>query len=204
MFAWIFRRAPSAIAVAVALTFCSASAGMAQQMTAQQFEADPGQILTDFPNGGLLGASTLSQILIADPAALPLVMGLLANTNDAQSTMIGTALGYAAIAVRPANPGYFDQIQTAAIATTNPQPEIIAYNTATGGAAIGAVGGGGGGGAGGGGGPTNAIAGIGTANGSSGASTPLPSFGTSNRATGLFTFSSGSAGTPGASNSVSP
>ena len=203
MFAWIFRRVPSAIAVAVVLTLCSASAGMAQQMTAQQFEANPGQILTDFPNGGLLGASPLSQILIADPAALPLVMGLLANTNDAQSSMIGTALGYAAIAVRPANPGYFDQIQTAAIATTNPQPEIIAYNTATGGAAIGAVGGGGGGGgAGGGGGPTNPIAGIGSGNGSSGASTPLPSFSTPSRATGLFTFSSGSAGSPGSS--VSP
>jgi hypothetical protein len=198
---WTLRRPLSALAVAVALTFGSASAGMAQQITPQQFQANPGLVLANFPSGGLLAASVISQILIADPTALPLVMGLLANANDNQAAAIGRALGLAAIAVRPTNPGYYDQIQAQALATNNPAPEITAYNEVTGNTSIGSVGGGGGaGGPGGGGGPTDKI--IGTGGGGGGGGTPPQSFGTNNLVTNHFTFSGIGASGPGSLNSA--
>jgi hypothetical protein len=123
------------------------------QLTAQQFQADPAQVLADFPIGGPLMISLIRQLAIADHADLALIIGLLATANPDQANAIGTGLGQAALASVTADQAYANAIQTA-LAAANNQTASLAFAAVMGDQGIGATGAGGGGG-GGGGGPVN-------------------------------------------------
>lgn len=188
-----------AAAIALAAAFILASpAGAQEQLTPQQFQANPGQLLTMFPAGGPQMISLIRQLTMADPADLQPIIGLLATANDTQATAIGTGLGQAAQALLTSNPAYANQIQ-ALLATANNGTANAAYAAVTGQAptaAAGGGGGGGGGGAGGGGGPIGGFSGSSTGVGVA-ATTSFPSFATGTTTTNFFTSTIGSAATPG-------
>jgi hypothetical protein len=146
------------------------SDGRAQQMgqlTAQQFQADPSQVLANFLTGGPQMISLIRQLAIADHADLPLIIGLLATANLDQANAIGTGLGQAALASVTADQAYANAIQTA-LAAANNDTASLAYAAVMGDQGTGATGAGGGGG-GGGGGPINQN----TVGGGGGGSTPI-------------------------------
>jgi hypothetical protein len=121
------------------------------QLTAQQFQADPAQVLANYLTGGPIMISLIRQLAIADHADLALIIGLLATANPDQANAIGTGLGQAALASVTADQAYANAIQTA-LAAANNQTASLAYAAVMGDQAIGATGAGGGGG---GGGPVN-------------------------------------------------
>ena len=180
-------------------------AGQAQQvgqLTPQEFQANPAQVLANFPNGGPLMISLIRELTIADQADLPLIVGLLANANADQANAIGTGLGQAALASVTTNQAYANAIQIA-LAAANNQTASLAYAAVMGDQAIGATGAGGGGG-GGGGGPVGPSA---TGGGGGGSSTLSLSTSTTTTPTNFFTSTfSGTASTPGTipSGPVSP
>src|SRR6266851_3917050 len=102
-------------AIRVPLAPLSSQAQPPQQLTPKQFQADPAQILASFPNGGAEMISLLRELTLADPADLPLIIGLLPKANDAQGTAIGTGLGQAALASVKTNQAYAAQIQQAVV-----------------------------------------------------------------------------------------
>jgi hypothetical protein len=123
------------------------------QLTAQQFQADPAQVLANNTTGGAMLISLIRQLAIADHADLPLIVGLLATANTDQANAIGTGLGQAALASVTADQAYANAIQTALAAANNPTASL-AFAAVMGDQGTGATGAGGGGG-GGGGGPVN-------------------------------------------------
>jgi hypothetical protein len=137
------------------------------QLTAQQFQADPAQVLANNLTGGPILISLIRQLAIADHADLPLIIGLLATANPDQATAIGTGLGQAALASVTADQAYANAIQTA-LAAANNDTASLAYAAVMGDQGTGATGAGGGGG-GGGGGPVNQS----TTGGGGGGSTPI-------------------------------
>jgi len=139
--------------IGISMVPSDSRAQQAGQLTSQQFQADPAQVLADFPTGGPLMISLIRQLAIADHADLPLIIGLLATANPDQANAIGTGLGQAALASVTADQAYAYEIQTA-LAATNNQTASLAFAAVMGDQAIGATGAGGGGG-GGGGGPVN-------------------------------------------------
>jgi hypothetical protein len=153
----VFRNALGTLLLAGAIgVLMVPSSGQAQQpgqLTPQQFQANPAQVLANFPNGGPLLISLIGQLALADQADLPVIIGLLANANPYQANAIGTGLGQAALASVTTDQAYANAIQTA-LAATNNQTATLAYAAVMGDQAIGATGGAGGGG-GGGGGPVN-------------------------------------------------
>jgi hypothetical protein len=197
--------------VAIFGVFVLASASMAQQLTPQQFQANPGQLLANNPNGGSQLISQISQLAQADPADLPLIITLLANASSNQATAIGTGLGQAALALlaaTPPNQAYATQIQNALIVANNANANT-AYAAVTGNTLIGGVAGAGGGGiGGGGGGGGGGIGGFSSSGSSSGSSFSSSSSGTPNTPHTSFTSSFTSGTTPGGTSttirSVSP
>ena len=152
--------------------------GQAQQpgqLTPQQFQADPAQVLADdrYRDGGPLLISLIRELALADQADLPLIIGLLANANIDQANAIGTGLGQAALASVTTNQAYANAIQTA-LAAANNQTASLAFAAVMGDQGTGATGAGGGGG-GGGGGPVNQST---TGGGGGGSSTPTLSLST--------------------------
>lgn len=133
----------------------------------QQFLANPSALLTQYPNGGADMIKAVQDLAGSDPATLNALVGLLSNSNPEQATAIGTALGNIAKAAVNTDQGYATQIQVA-IALSNNDTALAAFNAVIGGdlqltAVTGGVGGGGGGG----GGPTttpNFTGGNGTSN----------------------------------------
>jgi hypothetical protein len=107
------------LASAIASTTVRSSAQTQQpgQLTPQQFQANPAQILASYPNGGSQMISLIRQLTLADPADLPLVIGLLPKANDAQGTAIGSGLGQAALASVSTNQAYATEIQRAVVDT---------------------------------------------------------------------------------------
>jgi hypothetical protein len=83
------------------------------ELTAQQFQADPTQLLKNFPDGGPLMVTQIRQLTLADPADLSLIVNLLPKANGAQGTAIGTGLGQAALASVTTNQAYATAIQQA-------------------------------------------------------------------------------------------
>jgi hypothetical protein len=139
--------------IGISMVPSDSRAQQAGQLTSQQFQADPAQVLADFPIGGPLMISLIRQLAIADHADLALIIGLLATANPDQANAIGTGLGQAALASVTADQAYAYEIQTA-LAAANNQTASLAFAAVMGDQAIGATGAGGGGG-GGGGGPVN-------------------------------------------------
>lgn len=120
----------------------------------QQFLANPGSLLTQYPNGGPDMIKAVQDLAGSDPSTLNALVGLLAKANPAQSTAIGTALGHIAKAAVNTDQGYATQIQVA-VALANNDTALTAFNAVIGGdVQLTAVTGGVGGGGGGGGGPT--------------------------------------------------
>jgi hypothetical protein len=152
-------------AIGVPVVPFSAQAQQPGQFAAQQFQANPAQVLANFLNGGPTLISLIRQFAIADQADLPLIIGLLAYANPDQANAIGTGLGQAALASVGTNQAYANAIQTA-LAAANNQTASLAYAAVMGDQAIGATGGDGGGGGGGGGPVNSSTAGAGGGGGS--------------------------------------
>ena len=163
----------------------------------QDFLANPGALLTQFPNGGPDMIKRIRDLAATDPATLNALLGLLAKANAEQAKAIGTALGDVAKMAVSSDPGYASQIQVG-ISVANSDSALVAFNEASGGdiqltATTGGVGGGGGGG----GGTTNPIGGGGGGGGAGGPNLTTSTTYTANNQT----LSSSGGGTP---NSVSP
>jgi hypothetical protein len=171
----------------------------------------PAAFLAQFPNGGDKLASEVRNLLSADKAALPQLMGLLPAANGAQQDAIANGLAQAAkLYLRvdpacglnaPASPVCFaTQIQQA-VANSNDPNFIKAYASMAGDTGTASTGGGGGGG----GGQTSGNIASGGSN--TGNTTPNTSF-TPNTFSNLLTSSFSSAAgfsSPGSStSSVSP
>jgi hypothetical protein len=126
----VFRNALRTLLLAGAIgVLMVPSSGQAQQpgqLTPQQFQANPAQVLANFQNGGQALISLIRQLAIADQADLPLIIGLLANANLDQANAIGTGLGQAALASVGTNQAYANAIQTALAAASN-QTASLAY-----------------------------------------------------------------------------
>jgi hypothetical protein len=177
--------------IGIAMAPSDSRAQQTGQLTAQQFQADPSQVLANFLTGGPQLISLIRQLAIADHADLPLIIGLLATANLDQANAIGTGLGQAALASVTADQAYANAIQTA-LAAANNQTASLAYAAVMGDQAIGATGAGGGGG--GGGGPVNQNS---AGGGGSGGSTPSLSTPTQTTQTRSITPNSiGSASAP--------
>jgi hypothetical protein len=187
-------------AIEISMLPFSSQAQQPGQLAPQQFQANPAQVLANYPDGGPLLISLIRELAIADQADLLLIIGLLANANVDQANAIGAGLGQAALASIGTNQAYANEIQTA-LAAANNQTASLAYAAVMGDQAIGATGAGGGGGSGGGG-PVNPS----TLGGGGGGG--ALSLGTSIRTTPANLFTSnfnGSASTPASGNqSVSP
>lgn len=116
----------------------------------QQFLADPGALLTQYPNGGPDMIKAVQDLAASDPSTLNALLGLLAKANSDQAKAIGTALGKVAKAAAGGDPGYATQIQVG-VALANNDSALGAFNVEVGGdiqltAVTGGAGGGGGGG----------------------------------------------------------
>lgn len=121
-------------------------------------QALPAQAVSDFMNNpkAILAANTdggnglislVRDLVASNPAALPLVIGLVAGANPAQQKAIGTGLGQAANLCGRPDANFAADISTQ-LASAFPDPNSpvdVAYAAATG-KPIGAVAGGGGGG----------------------------------------------------------
>ena len=117
--------------------------------TIQQFLANPGSLLTQFPDGGPDMIKEVRDLAASDPKTLDALIKLLANANPTQAGAIGTGLGQAAELAVPVDPAYADQIQTAVI-QANSNFAVVAFSAVVGGdIKLAAAGGGGGGGGGG-------------------------------------------------------
>ena len=187
------RRVAFAIFTATALVAGGTSAAIAQQTplgatggggggqtSVGAFNANPGQLLQQYPNGGLRLSAAVQQIALADPTTFKSLMGLLAQANDRQKGAVGEGLARAAKILVLTNQPLATDWQQQIGAITDPAFQTAATN-AFGDVVLGAVGGGPLGAAGGGaGGPTNGSTNIGTPT-----NPPVPV------QTQFFTFSAG-------------
>jgi hypothetical protein len=135
----------------------AAAYGPGQQMpvtTIAQFAANPMQVLTEFPDGGVRLANRLRDLVASDPATLATVLSLLPNANLDQKAAMGTALAqatrlYGRTGIET-DRQFALQIQQA-VANTQDSDLIVAFAAAAGDRPIGAgglgVSGGGAGGA---------------------------------------------------------
>ncbi|MGY4509130.1 hypothetical protein [Bradyrhizobium sp. USDA 3650] len=179
------RRMIAALAVSASCTLLMPAGALAQQGQqqglVQQFNANPQQVLQQFPNGGAAMISQLREIAIADPKSLDAIMGLIPNASKDQKAAIGSALGQAAKVVVKTDQAYANDILQA-IAKTKDQDVFLAYSGVAPDQGTAATGGGGAGGGGGGGvgGQTNAIAGTPSSTGApqaiGGGNTPTANF----------------------------
>ena len=118
--------------------------------TVNSFLANPGSLTQQFPSGGGAMITQVRDLVASNPAALPAVMGLLANANPDQKSAIGSGLGQAARLCVRGDQAFAGQIQTA-ITQANDRAVTVAFTAVTGEEPLGGIGGGPGGGGGGGG-----------------------------------------------------
>ena len=153
-----------AAAAAIVATVSSAASAAVypprQQLSAQvisEFKGSPNNLLQQHPQAGAAMISQVRDLAASDPTTLPVLIGLLKDSATSKDQVRAIVAGLAQVARLAArnDQAFADEIQRA-IAGTNNQDVISAYQAATGDVAI-AAGGGGAGGAGGGsgaGGPT--------------------------------------------------
>ena len=108
--------------------------------TAEAFIANPGQLLQQYPNGGLLLIKAVEQLALADPSTFKLLIGLLPNANDLQRGAIGEGLAQATKVEVLADQTLAADWQEQIAAITDPAFKVAATD-AFGDVAIGAVGG---------------------------------------------------------------
>lgn len=112
------------------------------------FQANPGQLLSQFPNGGPDMITQIVGLLGADKAALPTIITLAKTANEDQRKAMAGALAQVAKAFASGDPTFAGQIQLAVAASGLPE-FAKAYAEAAGDTGTAAAGGGGGGGGGG-------------------------------------------------------
>src|SRR5262245_56072123 len=134
----------------VAQAACLSDRQALPAQTVNSFLANPGSLTQQFPNGGGGMISQIRDLVASNPAALPAVMGLLANANPDQKSAIGSGLGQAARLCVRGDQAFAAAIQ-AAITQANDRAVTVAFTAVTGeeplggtGAALGGGGGGGG------------------------------------------------------------
>jgi hypothetical protein len=143
------------------------------------FQANPGQLLSQFPNGSPEMAKQVRDLVGSDKATLSAIIALAKAANADQRKAIAQGLADAAKAYATNDPAFVNQIQLA-VANAGLPEFTKAYAEAAGDTATASTGGGGAGGAGGGGGPNVAGAPTGGSNGggiSSGTSSAVTSNG---------------------------
>ena len=129
------------------------------------FQANPGQLLSQFPNGSPEMAKQVRDLVGSDKATLSAIIALAKAANEDQRKAIAQGLADAAKAYATNDPAFVNQIQLA-VANAGILEFAKAYAEAAGDTATASTGGGGGaGGAGGGGGPNVAGAPTGGSNG---------------------------------------
>jgi uncharacterized membrane protein YgcG len=102
-------------AMALPMVPLSIQAQQPGQLTSQQLQANPDQVLAKFPNGGAEMIAQIRELTLADHANLPLIILILAKANSAQGTAIGTGLGQAALASVKNDQAYATAIQQAVV-----------------------------------------------------------------------------------------
>ena len=116
--------------------------------TVQQFLANPGSLLSQYPKGGGEMVSRVRDLAASDPATVDALLGLLKSANPEQATAIGTALGQVALmAIRANDPAMGVDLQTK-VAQAGNVPALVAFSAVVGGdiklaAATSGIGGGG-------------------------------------------------------------
>ena len=91
-----------------------------------QFMANPGQLQSKYPNGGARMISMVRDLVASDPAMLPRVLDLSANSNVDQINAIGTGLGQAALVCSRGDPAFANEIQQM-VAAVNTQPLALSF-----------------------------------------------------------------------------
>jgi hypothetical protein len=115
------------------------------------FQTNPGQLLSQFPDGGAQLTNQVRDLVGSDKATLPAIIALAKNANRDQRTAMANALAQAAKAYAGSgDPGFANQIQLLVVNAGLPEFSK-AYADAAGNTGTASTGGGGGGG---GGGPT--------------------------------------------------
>lgn len=139
------------------------------------FQANPGQLLSQFANGSPEMAKQVRDLVSSDKTTLGAILALAKSANEDQRKAVAQGLADAAKAYAKNDPAFVNQIQLA-VANAGPPEFAKAYAEAAGDTATASTGGGGG--AGGGGGPNVAGAPTGGSNGggiSSGTSSAVTS-----------------------------
>lgn len=112
------------------------------------FQANPGQLLGQFPNGGQALASQIADLASADKATVAAIIAMARTANEDQRKSIAQGLATAAKAYATGNdPASANQIQQDVVASGLPELQK-AYAEAAGDTGTAAGGGGGGGGGG--------------------------------------------------------
>ena len=91
-----------------------------------QFMANPGQLQSKYPNGGARMISMVRDLVASDPAMLPRVLDLSANSNVDQINAIGAGLGQAALVCSRGDPAFANEIQQM-VAAVNTQPLALSF-----------------------------------------------------------------------------
>jgi hypothetical protein len=174
--------------VMAAVGMSAANAQQSQTPTASAFLANPGQLLQQNPNGGSLLANSVQQLALSDTSTFKVLLGLLANANDAQKGAIGQGLAQAAKIEVLTNQTLAADWQQQIAAITDPSFKTAATN-AFGDVQLGAVGGGA---------PGAGVGAFGGAGGGVGGGGPQD-IRSSPTNTPSFTFTGGTAGSGGSS-----
>jgi hypothetical protein len=119
--------APLVIAVGgFAQASCYSSRQQLPATTVAQFRADPGQLQSKYPNGGARMISMVRDLVASDPAMLPHVLDLSANSNADQINAIGAGLGQAALVCARGDPTFANEIHQM-VAVVNNQPLAVTF-----------------------------------------------------------------------------
>jgi hypothetical protein len=110
------------------------------QQTIASFEANPAQLLGQFPNGGAQMISMIRDLIASDPATLPLILTLVPTASMAELNAIGAGLGQGALVCLRTDQAFANEIQQMVAAAGN-QTVILALASVLGDQAIAAVGG---------------------------------------------------------------
>jgi hypothetical protein len=109
------------------------------------FQANPSQLLTQFPNGGPDMTSQVRALITADRTTLSTIISLARNANQDQRKALAQALADTAKQAAANDPAFANQIQQA-VATSGISEFAKAYAEAAGDTGTASTGGGGGGG----------------------------------------------------------
>jgi hypothetical protein len=179
MFRLVVRCSIAAIFVLCAQLANAEVAGQGSKMAPAEvaaFLANPGQVMSQFPNGGPGLVKVVGDLMGSDKATLATLIAFAKTANEDQRKAIAQGLAQAAKAYAAGDPAFANQIQTS-VANSGLPEFSKAYAEAAGDTGTAATGGGGGGG-----GPNVA----GTPTGGQNNGSTSGTGGTNNKSTGLL------------------